>query len=67
MSTVPECLVARQSGLRVAGLSCITNLAAHVGGEPLTHEEVSRAAALSHTQVVRLLGKVIPQIEAELS
>lgn len=67
MSTVPECLVARQSGLRVAGLSCITNMAAHLGGEPLTHEEVSRAAALSHKQVVRLLGKVIPQIEAELS
>lgn len=67
MSTVPECLVARHSGLRVAGLSCITNLAAHVGGEALTHEEVARAAALSHEHVVSLLGGVIPRIHAELS
>ncbi|MFO7726658.1 MAG: purine-nucleoside phosphorylase [Oceanipulchritudo sp.] len=66
MSTVPECLVARHSGLRVAGLSCITNLAAHHGGEPLTHEEVARAAALSHKRVVRLLRGVIPQIQAQL-
>jgi len=40
MSTVPETIVARQCGVRVAGISCITNLAAGRGREPLSHKEV---------------------------
>ena len=40
MSTVPEAIVARQCGLRVAGLACITNLAAGRGDAPLSHAEV---------------------------
>jgi purine-nucleoside phosphorylase len=40
MSTVPEVIVARQLGLRVAALSCITNLASGVSRSPLTHEDV---------------------------
>jgi purine-nucleoside phosphorylase len=40
MSTVPEAVVARQCGLRVAAMSCITNLAAGIGKSPLSHEEV---------------------------
>jgi purine-nucleoside phosphorylase len=40
MSTVPEVIVARQCGLRVAALSCITNLAAGISKSPLSHEEV---------------------------
>ncbi len=40
MSTVPEAIVARQCGMRVAGLSCITNLAAGLNPEPLSHAEV---------------------------
>ena len=40
MSTVPEALVARQKGLAVAGLSCITNVAAGLGPGPITHAEV---------------------------
>lgn len=43
MSTVPEVLVARQCGLRVAAISCITNLAAGRGREPLSHQEVLAA------------------------
>src|SRR5882724_11866022 len=37
MSTVPEAIVARQCGLRVAGISCITNLAAGISRENLSH------------------------------
>lgn len=40
MSTVPEAIVARQCGLHVAALSCITNLAAGIGRSPLSHAEV---------------------------
>ena len=40
MSTVPEAIVARQCGLRVAAVSCITNLAAGIGKENLSHAEV---------------------------
>jgi inosine/guanosine/xanthosine phosphorylase family protein len=40
MSTVPEAIVARQCGLRVAAVSCITNLAAGIAPEKLSHREV---------------------------
>lgn len=45
MSTVPEVIVARQLGLRVAALSCITNLAAGISAKPLSHAEVLETAA----------------------
>jgi len=44
MSTVPEAIVARQCGLRVAALSCITNLAAGRSKQPLSHAEVLETA-----------------------
>lgn len=62
MSTVPENIVARHCGLRVAGISCITNEAAHVGGEKLSHEDVSKAAKHSLANVIALLFRGIPGI-----
>jgi len=44
MSTVPEVIVARQSGLRVAAVSCITNLAAGICSGKLSHAEVLETA-----------------------
>ncbi len=44
MSTVPEAVVARQCGMRVAALSCITNLAAGRNPQPLSHDEVLATA-----------------------
>jgi purine-nucleoside phosphorylase len=44
MSTVPEAIVARQCGLKVAGMSCITNVAAGLGGEQVSHAEVLETA-----------------------
>lgn len=50
MSTVPEAIVARQCGLRVAGLSCITNLASGFSRSPLSHAEVLETAErVKHT------------------
>ena len=44
MSTVPETIVARQCGLKVAAVSCITNLAAGRSRKPLSHAEVLETA-----------------------
>ena len=55
MSTVPEAIVARQCGLRVAGLSCITNLAAGISPAPLSHEEVLETGERVKTQAATLL------------
>ena len=48
MSTVPEAIVANAAGLRVAALSCISNLAAGISGQPLSHEEVNETAQASY-------------------
>lgn len=55
MSTVPEVIIARQLGLRVAALSCITNLAAGISPTPLSHEEVLETATRVKSIGARLL------------
>lgn len=55
MSTVPEAIVARQCGVRVAGVSCITNLAAGRGKQPLSHAEVLETAERVAKQAAALL------------
>lgn len=57
MSTVPEAIVARQCGLKVAALSCITNPAAGRSKEPLSHADVLAAGDAVKTQSARLLEK----------
>jgi purine-nucleoside phosphorylase len=61
MSTVPEAIVARQWGMRVAGLSCITNLAAGISKSPLSHQEV-----LETGERVKELAAVLLERFAEL-
>ena len=63
MSTVPEAIVARQMGIRVLGLSCITNLAAGVVDQPINHEEVMETGARVHKTFRNLLRRVIPKLQ----
>jgi purine-nucleoside phosphorylase len=55
MSTVPEVVVARAIGMRVAGVSCITNLASGVSPTPLSHAEVIETTTRVATQFERLV------------
>ena len=59
MSTVPEAIVARQLGLRVIGISCITNVAAGMSAGPLSHEEVAETAERVRVQFADLLSGAI--------
>ena len=55
MSTVPEAIVARQCGLKVAGLSCITNLGAGLSKGELSHDEVLAIAEQQKLKVAELV------------
>ncbi len=61
MSTVPEVLALRALGVRVAGLSLITNRAAGTSPEPLSHEEVEEAGRTAAAALVDLLTAAIPE------
>jgi purine-nucleoside phosphorylase len=62
MSTVPEAIAARHQGMRVLGISCITNLAAGMSDEPINHEEVMETGALVSSVFKELLGRIIARI-----
>jgi purine-nucleoside phosphorylase len=64
MSTVPEAIVARHSGIKVLGISCITNMAAGMLDEPINHEEVMEMGVRVGEKFKELLRGVIPKIAA---
>lgn len=64
MSTVPEVIAARQRGLRVGALSLITNRAAGLAGEPLSHDEVEREAKKATVAIGNLIAAALPELAA---
>ena len=62
MSTVPEAIAARHQGMKVLGISCITNLAAGMSDEPINHEEVMETGAKVAEVFKELLRRVITKL-----
>ncbi|BBB32954.1 purine-nucleoside phosphorylase [Thermotomaculum hydrothermale] len=63
MSTVPEVIAARHANLKVLGVSCITNLAAGVSENPLSHEEVLETTEKVKYHFGKLIMKFLETVE----
>ena len=63
MSTVPEVIVARHCGIRVLGVSCITNMAAGILDQPLNHEEVMETGARVKTRFSALVEATVGEMK----
>ena len=66
MSTVPEVIAAAHLGIRVLGISCVTNMAAGILDQPITAEEVLETGERVKADFVALLRGVIPRIHEDL-
>ncbi|HTV13130.1 MAG TPA: purine-nucleoside phosphorylase [Acidobacteriaceae bacterium] len=62
MSTVQETIAARHMGIEVLGISCVTNMAAGIQREPLSHEEVMETGRAVETRLAGLLTLLVPMM-----
>ncbi len=63
MSTVVEAIAANHMGMRICGISCISNLAAGMTASPLTHEEVQEAADLAAPAFKKLVTEAVKRMQ----
>jgi purine-nucleoside phosphorylase len=66
MSTIPEVIAARHMGIKVLAISCVTNMAAGILDQVLSHQEVLETAERVRGDFVELLRSVIKKIAADL-
>lgn len=62
MSTVPEAIAARHMGLRVVGISLVTNMAAGILKQPLSHDEVIETGKQALSRMKRVLGRLVASL-----
>ncbi|MDQ0219060.1 purine-nucleoside phosphorylase [Peribacillus cavernae] len=62
MSTVPEVIVARHCSMKVLGISCITNMAAGILDQPLSHEEVIETTEKVKSSFLSLIKEIVKAI-----
>ncbi len=62
MSTVPEVIAARHAGMRVMAFSCITNLAAGLSVDPLSHDEVIETTQAASGDLARFLEAFLEKV-----
>ena len=62
MSTVPEVIVANHLGMRVLGISCVTNMAAGILPQKITHEEVLETGDMVRDTLARFLKALLPKL-----
>ncbi len=66
MSTVPEVITAAHAGIKVIGISCITNYATGITQSRLSHQEVTQTAQLVHRKFVALVSGIIEDIFSKI-
>jgi purine-nucleoside phosphorylase len=64
MSTVPEVIVANHMGMKVVGISCVTNMAAGILPQKIDHEEVLETGRMVRGTLVRFLKALLPRMDA---
>ena len=62
MSTVPEAIAAEHCGIKTIGISLITNMAAGILDQPLSHEEVQETAAIASEKFTKLVDKIVESV-----
>lgn len=62
MSTVPEVIIANHSGIKVIGVSCLTNMAAGILEQPLSHTEVMETSEIAREKFINLMKNIVREV-----